>query len=168
MNFQFKKYDISLIQNLRTIIWGNFCDVCFIFFHMHSRIMWCTYILKSCDVYVNYALCECLGIELCAIPSNIYSKSCDAYFILFWDIGHISQDIAHTSQNIEYACLLYICYKIHDFCIPDMNTCTCPLSHPFITPPLSHPFITPPFGTPLYFSCGLPQGFSTWMPTTAM
>ena len=39
---------------------------------------------------------------------------------------------------------------------------------PCITPPLSHPFITSPFGTPLYFSCGLPRGFSTWMPTTAM
>ena len=54
----------------------------------------------------------------------------------------------------QYTNLLYICYKIQNFCIPDMNTCTC-------TCPLSHPFITPHFGTPLYFS--LPRGFSTWI-----
>ena len=58
-------------------------------------------------------------------------------------------------------CYYIFVIKIQGFCIPDMNTCTCPLSHPLITPPLSHPFITPSFGTPLYFSCGLPRGFST-------
>ena len=28
------------------------------------------------------------------------------------------------------------------------------------------PFITLPFETPMYFSCGIPRGFSAWMPTT--
>ena len=29
-----------------------------------------------------------------------------------------------------------------------MNTCTCPFSHPFLTPPVSHPFSHTPFSHP--------------------
>ena len=36
------------------------------------------------------------------------------------------------THNYRSLCLLYICYKIQGFCIPDMNTCTCPLSHPLL------------------------------------
>ena len=42
---------------------------------------------------------------------------------------------------IRFVILSYICYKIQDFCIPDMNTCTCPLSHLFYHTPLSQPLL---------------------------
>ena len=88
----------------------------------------------------------------------------DHWLFVISEIDHrliVISDTEHTLFVIHIVCnicyLLYICYKIQDFCIPDMNTCACSLSHPLY----HNPFITPPFGTPLYFSYGLPRGFST-------
>ena len=56
-----------------------------------------------------------------------------------------------------YSLIIYLLYKIQNFCIPDMNTSTCLLSHPlyhtpFITSPLSHPLYHIPFwNTSVFF-----------------
>ena len=54
------------------------------------------------------------------------------------------ENVIYTYTAV-YSCLLYIYYKIQGFCISDMNTCKCPLSHllyhtPFITPLYHTPF----------------------------
>ena len=100
--------------------------------------------------FVTTAFCP----TACMHQVRLNNYTCDIVMLFLTDY-HIILFV--TVWSTIYNTLLYICYKIRGFCIPDMNTCTCPLSHP-----LYHtPFITPPFGTPLYFSRGLPRGFST-------
>ena len=88
-------------------------------------------------------------------------------FVSFFSFFHKLND-NFQSQRLDcfYFYLLYICYKIQGFCIPDMNTCTCPLLHPLYHIPIITPLYHTLFGTPQYFSCVLPRDFSAWVQTT--
>ena len=82
-----------------------------------------------CNIYVQYLdihiYVQYLGIDVCAIPCNIYSKSCDVYFLIseildiYYKILHIHHDIEYTSKdfmnqatfNTQSSSLNYVTYE---------------------------------------------------------